>query len=179
MAGTKLKPGLPEVGANIDKRDASEPEGWRKRRLRAVKLAAKGESTSAEIADLCGVNRTHRLVWLRRVREEGLDALRQRDKPGRKAGQLPRGEAGSHRGAEGAAGGGRICQCRAGAPLAEKGTRSGAALRKRLELARKNCTECCGCRGPVTPRKTPTRRRRSKASWRESLKLLESRRGAV
>ncbi len=48
----------------------------------AVKLAAQGESTSAEIAELCGIARTHLFVWLKRVRERGLDALLERGKPG-------------------------------------------------------------------------------------------------
>jgi len=43
MPGTKLQLGSPEVAAVIDARYAQEPDGWRKRRLLAVKLAAKGE----------------------------------------------------------------------------------------------------------------------------------------
>ena len=82
MPGTVLKLGSPEVAAVIDERYAREPDGWRKRRLLAVKLAAEGEYTSAEIAELCGINRTHLFKWLRRVRDAGLDALLVRDKPG-------------------------------------------------------------------------------------------------
>jgi len=47
-----------------------------------VKLAAKGEYTSAEVAELCGIARSHLFVWLKRVREEGLEALLERGKPG-------------------------------------------------------------------------------------------------
>ena len=73
---------MPEVAARVDTRHAREPDGWRKTRLLAVKLAARGESTSAEIAELCGIARGHVFVWLRVVRERGLDALLQRAKPG-------------------------------------------------------------------------------------------------
>ena len=58
MPGKVLNLGRADVAAVIDKRYAKEPDGWRKRRLLAVKLAAKGEYTSAEVAELCGVART-------------------------------------------------------------------------------------------------------------------------
>ena len=77
-----LKLGSAKVAAVIDERYAKEPDGWRKRRLLAVKLAAKGEYTSAEVAELCGIARSHLFVWLKRVREEGLEALLERSKPG-------------------------------------------------------------------------------------------------
>ena len=86
MPGKTLKLGHPEVAAVIDGRYAAEPDGWRKRRLLAVKLAAKGESTSAEVAEWCGVSRAYLFVWLKLVREGGLDALLVRDKPGPKEG---------------------------------------------------------------------------------------------
>jgi hypothetical protein len=65
MPGRKTKLGCPEVAAVIDALHAKEPDGWRKNRLLAVKLAAKGESTSDEIADLCGVSRTHIYRWFK------------------------------------------------------------------------------------------------------------------
>ena len=86
MAGIKLNLGMPEVAARIDERHAREPDGWRKTRLLAVKLAARGESTSAQIADVCGIARGHVFVWLKVVRERGLDALLERGKPGPKEG---------------------------------------------------------------------------------------------
>ena len=86
MAGIKLKLGMPEVAARIDEMHAREPDGWRKTRLLAVKLAARGESTSAQVADLCGIARGHVFVWLRIVRERGLDALLERGRPGPKEG---------------------------------------------------------------------------------------------
>ena len=90
MPGRYLKLGNAEVAAVIDARYAKEPDGWRKRRLLAVKLAAKGEYTSAEVAELCGVARTWLFVWLKVVRERGLDALLEREKPGPREGE-PRG----------------------------------------------------------------------------------------
>ena len=47
-----------------------------------MKLAAKGEYTSAEVAELCGIARSHLFVWLKGVRAEGLEALLERSKPG-------------------------------------------------------------------------------------------------
>ena len=70
----------------IDALHAKEPDGWRKNRLLAIKLAARGESTSAEIADLCGVARGYLFEWIKAVREGGLEALLTRDKPGPKEG---------------------------------------------------------------------------------------------
>ena len=86
MAGIKLKLGRPEVAARIDALHAREPDGWRKTRLLAVKLAARGEWTSAQIAEVCGIARGHLFVWLKIVRERGLDALLERRKPGPKEG---------------------------------------------------------------------------------------------
>lgn len=88
MAKRTLQLGKPEVAAVIDERYAKEPDGWRKRRLLAVKLAAKGEYTSAEVADLCGINRTWLFEWLKVVRERGLEALLERGKTGPKKGTV-------------------------------------------------------------------------------------------
>ena len=63
--------GSPKVAAVINERYAAERDGWRKRRRLAVKLAAKGQYTSAQVADLCGVARSHLFVWLRLMRERG------------------------------------------------------------------------------------------------------------
>jgi transposase len=90
MAGTKLRLGRPDVAAVIDEKHAAERDGWRKNRLLAVKLAARGEHTSAEVADICGIARGHLFRWLAAVREGGLEALLKRDKPGPREG-TPRG----------------------------------------------------------------------------------------
>ena len=86
MPGRKLKLNKPEVAACIAQWHAREPEGWRKTRLLAVKLAARGESTAAQVAGLCGIARGHVFVWLGIVREHGLEALLERGKPGPLAG---------------------------------------------------------------------------------------------
>ena len=86
MPGSTLTLGSPKVAAIIDQQYAQEPDGWRKRRLLAVKLAAKGTYTSAEVAELCGIARSHLFVWLRRVRTGGLEALLARAKTGPKEG---------------------------------------------------------------------------------------------
>lgn len=82
MRGRKLKLGLPEVAAVIEARHTKERDARNKNRLLAVKLAARGEHTSAEIADLCGIARGHLFRWMKTVREEGLDGLLKRGKPG-------------------------------------------------------------------------------------------------
>jgi transposase len=86
MAGTKLRLGRSDVAAVIDEKHAAERDGWRKTRLLAVKLAARGDHTSAEVADICGIARGHLFRWLAAVREGGLEALLKRDKPGPREG---------------------------------------------------------------------------------------------
>ena len=48
MRGRKLQLGLPEVAAVIEERHAKERDARNKNRLLAIKLAARGEHTSAE-----------------------------------------------------------------------------------------------------------------------------------
>ena len=86
MRGRKLKLGLPEVAAVIDERHAKERDARNKNRLLAIKLAARGEHTSAEIADFCGIARGHLFRWMKTAREEGLEGLLKRGKPGPKEG---------------------------------------------------------------------------------------------
>lgn len=88
MPGKTLRLGLPEIGEMIDERYAREPDGWRKRRLLAVKLAAQGTYTSAAVAELCGVARPYLFEWLKVVRQQGLEALLAREKPGPKEGTV-------------------------------------------------------------------------------------------
>ena len=90
MGRQKLKLGLPEVAAVIDERYAKEREARNKIRLLAVKLAAGGEHTSAEIAEFCGVARGHLFRWLKALREGGIEGLLQRAKPGPKLGSCRR-----------------------------------------------------------------------------------------
>ena len=86
MPGPKLKLGMPEVAKGIDDLHARERTGWRRTRLLAVKLVARGEATSAEIADVCGVSRGRLFVWLNTLRKKGLESLLERGRPGPKEG---------------------------------------------------------------------------------------------
>ena len=86
MLEPKLKLGMPEVAKGIEGMHARERTGWRKTRLLTVKLVARGEATSAEIADLCGVSRGRLFVRLDTLRENGLAALLERGQPGPKEG---------------------------------------------------------------------------------------------
>ena len=45
MSKTKLRLGRPDVAAVIDEKHAAEKDGWRKTRLLAIKLAARGDYT--------------------------------------------------------------------------------------------------------------------------------------
>ena len=74
------------MAAVLDEGSAREPDGWRQRRLLAVKLAAKGPDPSAAVAAVCGRARPPLFVWLQRVRAGGLEALLAGAKPGPKEG---------------------------------------------------------------------------------------------
>jgi len=82
----KLKLGLPEVAAVIDARHSAERDPWKKNRLLLLKLAARGEHTSEEVSDLCGITRGHLFRLIGMVRKGGIEALLERDKPGPKEG---------------------------------------------------------------------------------------------
>jgi transposase len=75
MTGRCLKLGLPEVAAIIGELHRKERVGWRKNRLLAVKLAAQGNMTSAEVAEVCGISRGHLFEWLKAVRTGGIEML--------------------------------------------------------------------------------------------------------
>ena len=86
MAKNCLQLGLPEVAAVIDERYRKERVGWRKTRLLAVKLAARGQMTSEEVAGMCGISRGHLFEWIKTVRAGGLEALLSKGKRGRPVG---------------------------------------------------------------------------------------------
>ena len=86
MAGVKLKLGMPEAAVRAAAMHAKQAHGWRKTRLLAVKLAGSGEWTSEEVAEVCGVSRGRVFVWLKTVRERGLEALLERGKTGPREG---------------------------------------------------------------------------------------------
>lgn len=78
---------MPEIAKRIDELHAKERDGRSKNRLLAVKLAARGEHSAAEIADLCGIARGHFFEWMKKVRQGGIPALLERGKPGPKEGK--------------------------------------------------------------------------------------------
>jgi transposase len=82
----KLKLSSAEIGAEIDQRHKAEADGWRKTRLLAVKLAAKGEYGAEQVAEWCGVAKSRVFAWVKCAREKGLEALLTREKPGPKEG---------------------------------------------------------------------------------------------
>lgn len=86
MAGRTLKLGCPEVAAVIESKHRQERPGWRKDRLLVVKLAAAGEHTAQQIADLCGVSRAQVFALVKAVREGGLAAIWERNPGGRPEG---------------------------------------------------------------------------------------------
>lgn len=86
MARKTLKLCCSEVAANIDKLHKVEKTGWRKDRLLAIKLASKGENTSQEIADLCGLSRAKIFELVRDVRNGGLEAIWDKNSGGRPEG---------------------------------------------------------------------------------------------
>ena len=177
MGGRTLKLNMPEVAAVIDGRYAREPDGWRKRRLLAVKLVAKGEHTSAEVADLCGVARTYLFEWLKIVRQHGLEALMGREKPGPKEGTVRgvapeimealRGKLETHEFAS--------------AQMARRWLHKEHAIRRPYKTVwnwLKNCTECCECRGRRHSKKKPEAAEAFKSELAERLGALEIKAGS-
>lgn len=86
MARKTLKLGKPDVGEVITQKHKMEPSGWRKDRLLAIKLAARGEHTSQEIADFCGLSRAKIFELVKAVREGGLEAIWDKNPGGRPVG---------------------------------------------------------------------------------------------
>jgi transposase-like protein len=87
MARPNLNLGIPEIAATIDLQHAKERNAWRKNRLQAIKLAARGEHSAAQIAEICGIARGRLFEWIKTVRNHGLEALMRRSKPGPKPGR--------------------------------------------------------------------------------------------
>lgn len=86
MPGRKLQLGCPEVAAVIDRKYRGEKPGWRKQRLLAIKLAARGQHTGSEIGELCSLSRTSVFSLVKAVRQGGLEAIWQRNPGGRPEG---------------------------------------------------------------------------------------------
>jgi transposase len=87
MGKKTLKLGRPDLADQIDQRYRRERESKSKTRLLCVKLAAGGEHTGQEIADLCGVSRASVFEWVKAFRDGGFERLLERERPG------PRGAA--------------------------------------------------------------------------------------
>jgi len=86
MARKTLKLGCPEVARVIDEKHREEKPGWRKDRLLAIKLAARGEHTAAEIAETVGMARSQVFAFVKAVREGGLEAIWEKSRGGRPEG---------------------------------------------------------------------------------------------
>lgn len=74
------------MAESIDELHRKEPPGWRKDRLLAIKLAARGELTSAKIADLAGVSVSQVFSLVRSVREGGVESIWEKSGGGRPEG---------------------------------------------------------------------------------------------
>jgi transposase len=86
VAGKTLKLDRPEVAGIIDEKHRVEKPGWRKDRLLAIKLAARGEHTAAEIAEIAGMARSQVFAFVKAVREGGLEAIWEKSRGGRPEG---------------------------------------------------------------------------------------------
>lgn len=84
----KLKLGRPDLSAQIEQRYRQEKDSRHKVRLLCMKLAASGEHSAAEIAEICGCSRASVFEWIKAFREGGFESLLQREKPGPQAGEL-------------------------------------------------------------------------------------------
>lgn len=86
MARKPIQLNRPDVAKIIDEKHRSEPSGWRKDRLLVIKLVAKGELTSKEIAELAGVSPAQVFVLVKAVRQGGLEAIWEKNPGGRPTG---------------------------------------------------------------------------------------------
>ena len=86
MARKTLKLCCPEVAKVIDVKHREEKPGWRKDRLLVIKLAARGEHTAAEIAEIAGIARSQVFAFVKAVRVGGLEAIWEKDRAGRPEG---------------------------------------------------------------------------------------------
>ena len=84
----KLKLGRPDLSAQIEQKYRREKDARSKVRLLCVKLAASGEHSAGEIAQICGCSRASVFEWIKAFREGGFDSLLRREKPGPRAGEL-------------------------------------------------------------------------------------------
>lgn len=88
MRKRKLKLGRPDLSVQIEQRYRQEKDARHKVRLLAMKLAAEGEYSGEEIAEVCGTSRASVFTWIKAFRKGGFENLLEREKPGPKAGEL-------------------------------------------------------------------------------------------
>ena len=88
MRTRKLKLGRPDLSAQIEQKYRREKDARSKVRLLCVKLAASGEHSAGEIAQICGCSRASVFEWIKAFREGGFESLLRREKPGPRAGEL-------------------------------------------------------------------------------------------
>jgi transposase len=82
MARKPIQLGRPELAAEIGERYRKAKTGGQKTRLLCAKLASEGPHQSAQIAALCGCGTSRIFDWLKMLREDGIEGLLKRDKPG-------------------------------------------------------------------------------------------------
>jgi transposase len=74
--------GRPDLRGEIEERYRNESDVRSKVRLLCIKLAASGDYTSEQIAEICGKSQSSIFVWLKAFREHGFEGLLERQKPG-------------------------------------------------------------------------------------------------
>jgi transposase len=86
MRTRQLVLGRPDLTDEIEKRYRTETDVRSKVRLLCIKLAATGDYTSEQVAEICGKSQSSIFVWLKAFREHGFEGLLERQKPGPAAG---------------------------------------------------------------------------------------------
>jgi transposase len=74
--------GRPDLSGEIEVRYRNETDVRSKVRLLCIKLAATGEYTSEQVAEICGKSQSAIFVWFKAFRENGFEGLLERRKPG-------------------------------------------------------------------------------------------------
>ncbi len=88
MRTRKLQIGKPEQSVQIEREYRQQKDGRLRTRLLCVKLAAKGENSAEEIAEICGCSRASVFEWVKAFREGSFEKLLARQKPGPASGEL-------------------------------------------------------------------------------------------
>ena len=82
MRTRQLILGRTDLSGEIEERYRNESDVRSKVRLLCIKLAASGDYTSEQVADICGKSQSSIFVWLKAFREHGFEGLLERQKPG-------------------------------------------------------------------------------------------------